>query len=93
MKTKAIYLTTTLVLTSTPLAFSNSATDQLQLRYGDFSGQARLSVDHDIKAGQHDTRADRKFSINLELSEAPGSTSVKINKAKGSYTAHAMGQW
>jgi hypothetical protein len=92
MKTKAIYLTTTLVLMSTPLAFSNSATDQLQLRYGDSSGQARLSIDHDIKAGQHDTLAERKFSINLELSEATGSTSVKINKAKGSYTAHAMTQ-
>jgi hypothetical protein len=92
MKTKTIYLTTTLLLTSAPMAFSDSATTHLHLRYGDNSGQVRLSVDHDIKAGQRDMPADRKFSMSFEISEASGFTSVKINKVKASYTAHAMTQ-
>jgi hypothetical protein len=92
MKTQTIYLTTTLLLTSISPVSGNSAADQLQLRYVSQSGNARLSVTHDIKAGQRDMPADREFNIDLEFSDAPGYTSVKINKAKASYTAHAMTQ-
>jgi len=80
------------MLTSSSLAFDDSAADQLQLRYANQSGNARLSVTHDIKAGKRDMPADREFNFDLEISESPGGTSVKINKAKASYTAHGMTQ-
>ena len=78
MKTKAIYLTTTLLLTPTSLLFGDSASDELKLRYGNSSGNATLSVNQDISAGEHDMKASRNFLMNLELSEAQGALSVKI---------------
>jgi len=92
MKTTAIYLTTTLVLTSTSLVFGDSVSEDLKIRYGNPSGKATLSVRHDISAGGHDSTASRSFLMDLELSETQDIVSVKINKAKGSYTAHGMTQ-
>ncbi len=92
MKTKAIYLTTTLLLTPTALLFGDSASEELKLRYGNSSGNATLSVNQDISVGEHDMKASRNFLMNLELNEAQGALSVKINKAKGNYTAHGMTQ-
>jgi len=92
MKTKAIYLTTTLLLTSTSVVFGDSAPEELELRYGNSSGKATLSVNQDIRVDEHDMKASRSFLMDLELSEAQGALSVKINKAKGSYTAHDMTQ-
>jgi hypothetical protein len=92
MKTKAIYLTTTLLLTSTSVVFGDSASVELELRYGNSSGNATLSVNQDIRVDEHDMKASRSFLMDLELSEAQGALSVKINKAKGSYTAHDMTQ-
>ena len=92
MKTKAIYLTTTLVLTSTSLVFGDSASEQHQLSYGRPSGKATLSVSHDISAGGHESTASRSFLMDLELSESQDIVSVKINKAKASYTTHGMKQ-
>jgi hypothetical protein len=92
MKTKAIYLTTTLLLTSTPLAFGDSVPEELELRYGNPSGKATLSVNHDISAGGRDSTASRSFVMDLELSETQDIVSVKVNKAKGKYTAHGMTQ-
>jgi len=92
MKTTAIYLTSTLVLTSTALVFGDSASEQHKLRYGNPSGRATLSVSHDISAGGHDSTASRSFLMDLELSETQDIVSVKVNKAKGSYTAHGMKQ-
>jgi hypothetical protein len=92
MKTKAIYLTTTLVLTSTSLVLGDSVSEEHQLSYGNPSGKATLSVSHDISAGGHDSTASRSFLMNLELSERQDIVSVKINKAKGSYTTHGMTQ-
>ena len=92
MKTKAIYLTTTLVLASTSLVFGDSASEQLKLRYGNSNGKAALSVSHDISAGGHDSMASRSFLMDLELDESQDTVSVKVNKAKGSYTAHGMTQ-
>ena len=92
MKTKAIYLTTTLVLTSTSLVFGDSASAELKLRYGNSNGKATLSVSHDISANGRDSMASRSFLMNLELNEMQETVSVKVNKAKGSYTAHGMTQ-
>lgn len=96
MKTKTIYLTTTLLLTASPLVYSDSAalstTDSLALRYAEPGGNATLSVIQDISAGEHDTSAGRVFSFELELNNKPGEIAVKVNKAKASYTAHEMTQ-
>jgi hypothetical protein len=92
MKTTAIYLTTTLVLTSTSLVFGDSVSEELNLRYGNPGGKATLSVSHDISAGGTDSTAGRSFLMDLELSETQDIVSVKVNKAKGSYTAHGMTQ-
>ena len=92
MKTKAIYLTTTLVLTSTSLVFGDSVSEELKLRYANSSGKATLSVSHDISADGHDSMASRSFRMDLELNEVQDAVSVKVNKAKGSYTAHGMTQ-
>jgi hypothetical protein len=92
MKTTAIYLTTTLVLTSTSLVFGDSVSEELKLRYGNPSGKATLSVSHDISAGGHDSTASRSFLMDLELSETQDTVSIKVNKAKASYTAHGMTQ-
>jgi len=92
MKTKAIYLTTALVLTSTSLVIADSAFEDLKLRYGNSNGKATLSVSHDISADGHDSMASRSFLMDLELNEVQDKVSVKVNKAKGSYTAHGMTQ-
>ena len=92
MKTKAIYLTTTLVLTSTSMVFGDSASPELKLRYGNSNGKATLQVSHDISANGRDSMASRSFLMNLELNEIQDTVLVKINKAKGSYTAHGMTQ-
>ena len=92
MKTKAIYLTTTLVLTSTSLVLGDSASQQLKLRYANSSGNATLSVSHDISAAGHDSMASRSFFMDLELNQVQDTVLVKVNKAKGSYTDHSMTQ-
>ncbi len=92
MKTTAIYLTTTLVLTSASLAVGDSASEQLELSYGNPSGQARLSVSHDISTDGRDSIASRKFRMDLELSEAQDIVLVTVNKARASYTTHGMKQ-
>jgi len=92
MKTKAIYLTTTLLLVSSSLVLGDSAAGQLQLRYGDSSGNCTLSVRQNIKAGQNGIEAKRSFAMDLEFSDANDAVSFKINKARGSYTAHDMTQ-
>ena len=92
MKTKAIYLTTTLVLTSTSMVFGDSASPELKLRYGNSNGKATLQVSHDISANGRDSMASRSFLMNLELNEIQDTVAVKIDKAKGSYTAHGMTQ-
>jgi hypothetical protein len=96
MKTKAIYLTTTLLLTTSPLVYGDSAalstTDSLALRYAEPGGNATLSVIQDISTGEHDSFAGRVFSFELELNNKPGEIAVKVNKAKASYTAHEMTQ-
>ena len=92
MKTAAICLTTTLVLTSTSLVFGNSVSEEHQLRYDNPGGKATLSVSHDINAGGNESTASRNFFMELELSESQDIVSVKINKARGSYTAHGMTQ-
>jgi len=96
MNTKAIYLTTTLLLSASPVVFSDSAvtstSDGLQLRYGDAGGKASLSVSQDITAGGHASIAGRTFLMDFELSGAQGTVAVNIDRAKGSYTAHDMTQ-
>ncbi len=92
MKTTAIYLTTTLVLTSASLVFGDSASEELELRYDNPGGKATLSVSHDISAGGHDSTASRSFLMDIEISETQDIVSVRINKAKGKYTAHGMTQ-
>jgi hypothetical protein len=92
MKTQTIVLTTSLLLTLPSLLVGNSAADQLQMRYANQNGNARFSVSHDIKAGKRDMPADREFNFDLEFSESALGTSVKIDKAKASYTAHGMTQ-
>jgi len=92
MKTKAIYLTTTLVLTSTPLVFGDAASQPLELRYGDTIGKASLSVDHDISANGTASMASRSFLIDLEFRQTQDAVSVTVDKAKASYTAHGMTQ-
>lgn len=91
MKTKAIYLTT-LVLTSASPVYGDSASQQLELRYGNANGKAVLSVNHDITANGRASMASRSFLIDLELNEVQDMVSVTVNKAKGSYTAHGMKQ-
>jgi len=92
MKTKAIYLTTTLVLTSTFPVFGDSASEELKLRYGNSNGSATLSVNHDINANGRDSMASRNFVMDLEINEEQDMVSVKVNTAKGKYTAHGMTQ-
>ncbi len=92
MKTKAIYLTTTLLLTSSPLVFGDSAATSIHLRYGAPASNASLSVIQDISAGGHDSMAGRVFSLELGLSKQNDTVSITINKAKASYTAHDMTQ-
>jgi hypothetical protein len=96
MKTKAIYLTTTLLLATSPLVFGDSAaispTDGLELRYGEPGSKATLSVIQDISADEHESMAGRVFTLELGLARTPGDIDVKINKAKASYTAHDMTQ-
>jgi len=92
MKTKAIYLTTTLVLTSSPLVFADSASQPLELRYGNANGKASLSVSHDISANGTAAMASRSFLIDLEFNETQDAVLVNVNKAKGSYTSHGMTQ-
>ncbi len=96
MKTKAIYLTTTLLLSASAVVFGDSAatsiTNGIQLRYGDAGGKATLTVNQDITAGGHDSIAERTFLMEFELSGEPDVVAVSINKVKGSYTAHDMTQ-
>jgi len=97
MNTKAIYLTTTLVLATASFSTFNLTADTathdgLQLRYGDKGGNATLTVSQDITAGGHASIAGRSFLMDFELNGAQDTFAVKINKAKGSYTAHDMTQ-
>ena len=96
MKTKAIYLTTTMLLTATPFAFSDSASpssaDGVEMHYRTPNSNAKLSIIQDITAGERDTKAGRKFSLTLDLKESSGEIEVTIEAAKANYTAHAMTQ-
>ncbi|NOR19940.1 MAG: hypothetical protein GQ538_07605 [Xanthomonadales bacterium] len=96
MKTKTIYLTTTLLLSSTTSVFGDSAAlstnDGLELRYRQSTGQSALSVIHDISTDTHANIAGRIFSLELEFEDRDGDIRVNINKAKASYTAHDMTQ-
>ena len=92
MKTKAIYLTSILLLTSSSFTYGDSASEQLELRYGNAYGTANLSVSHDITASGKKSMASRSFLVGLEFTETQESISVKVNKAKGTYTAHGMTQ-
>jgi hypothetical protein len=97
MKTKANYLTTTLVL-ATALLSNNYLTaddtsgDGLYLRYGDGGSKATLSVNQDITAGGHDSIAERTFQLGFEINGSDDTVMFNINQAKGSYTAHDMTQ-
>jgi hypothetical protein len=70
MKTKANYLTTTLVL-ATALLSNNYLTaddkpgDGLYLRYGDGGSKATLSVNQDITAGGLDSIADLTLQLGF----------------------------
>ena len=92
MKTQAIHLTASLLLTASPLVLSDTAADQPRLRYSNPSGSASFSITHKIRAGKRDTRAGRKFSIDMDLNNVSGDTMITIKQAKGSYTAHEMTQ-
>jgi hypothetical protein len=96
MKTQTIYLTSLLLLSASPVLVGDmaapSTTDGLQLRYGDPGSKVKLSVNHDISAGQQKSMAEFRFLMDFELSEAPGAFAVDINKVQGSYTAHDMTQ-
>ncbi len=96
MNSKAICLTITLLLTSSPQVFGDAAADQIQLRYGDLSGNVKLSVRQKIQAGDLGTkrnmRAGRIISLELELKEQDGAVLAYIEKAKANYTAHEMTQ-
>jgi hypothetical protein len=85
MKTKAICLTTAILLAPIPLVLGDSAAEELELRHANPIGKTKLSVSHDI-------RAERTFLLDLEFSAAPGALVVNINKARASYTAHGMTQ-
>lgn len=96
MKTQAIYLTTILLLATSPLVIGDSAAistaGDLELRYNAPSGNATLSVIQDISAGEHDTKAGRIFSFELAFKTVHSEIVVRINKAEASYTAHDMTQ-
>jgi len=96
MKTKAIYLTTSLLLSASPFAFGDlavpSTTDGIQLRYEDPGSNASLSVTHSISVAEHPSIADRSFLMEFELNNLPAEFAVTINQVKGSYTAHDMTQ-
>jgi hypothetical protein len=101
MKTQTIYLTTSILLATSPLVFgdaaalstSSQASEQgLKMRYVKPAGNIRLSVTQDISAGEHDNIADRAFSLEFSLNKTENEISVNINKAKASYTAHDMTQ-
>jgi hypothetical protein len=97
MKTKAIYLTTTLALTtallsSNDLAADNASGESLYLRYGDGDSSATLSVNQDISTTGHDSIAARTFQLGFEINGANDAVMFNISKARGSYTAHDMTQ-
>jgi hypothetical protein len=92
MKTRTIYLTSTLLLTAGAQAAADSAADELNLFYANPIGSARLTVDQDIRVGKRDMRASRDFRLELEFAMADAKIPVTVNKAKASYTAHGMTQ-
>jgi len=96
MKTKAIYLTTFLLLSASPVVFGDmaapSTTGGIELRYMDPGGNASLSVYQDISADEHVSFADRSFLMDFEFGKATGAFTVNINKVKGSFTAHNQTQ-
>jgi len=95
MKTRTIYLTTILTLSVSSLLWADQATtasNDIKLRYGKPDGLATLSINQDISTGEHQSIAQRQFTMEFELSEAPGAFTVMINNVKGNSTAHNMSQ-
>jgi len=96
MKTRTIYLTSTLLLAAGSQAAVEPAADELKLHYANPAGKAELTVKQDIRAGDrasgHKTTAGRKFNIDLDFTTSGKSVPVRINKANASYTAHGMTQ-
>lgn len=96
MKTQTIYLTTLLLLSTSPVVLGDmaapSTTDAIELRYGDPGDKAKLSVFNDISTGNHKSMANFSFLMDFELSEAAGAFAIDIDRVKGSYTAHDMTQ-
>ena len=96
MKTQTIFLTSIILLSASPVVTGEmavpSTTDGLQLRYGVAGGKAKLSINQDISAGEHESIASRNFWMDFELTEAPGAFAFEITRVKGTYTAHDMTQ-
>jgi len=96
MKTQTIYLTTLLLVSTSPAVLGDmaapSTTDAIELRYGNPGDNAKLSVFNDISTDSHKSMANFNFLMDFELSEAPRAVAIGIDKVKGSYTAHDMTQ-
>jgi hypothetical protein len=96
MKTQTIFLTTAILLSVSFVVpgetAASSTTDALHLRYGESSGDVKLSINQDISAGEHQSIASRDFLMEFELGEAPGAIAFEITRVKGSYEAHGMTQ-
>jgi len=96
MKTQTIFLTSLVLLSVSPVVTgemaAHSTTDSVQLRYGEATGEAKLSINQDISAGTHKSIASRDFWMNFDLAEAPGAIAFEITRVKASYKAHDMTQ-
>ena len=91
MKTKSMYLTSTLILAL--LLASPLAADETNMRYAGQAGSYQLEVDHQILAGKdYSHPAERTFSIALLMQKADQSVTVTLEEINGTYTAHEMTQ-
>jgi len=83
-----------LVLIPMLVAAGTSANEETSVRYRDVSGRMSVTVNHDINVREAKPIATRGFSFDLSLATDPTSATVMvtIDRANGSYTAHAQKQ-